>query len=172
MKNYWTILLLLGLLSASLMMTAIGRKRARPEMIIGKVYLQEREAIMKVISEEYTAFNSNDFDSYASHWVHAPYVRNQDRWERSDMHPVEGWEAQAVGTEQYMEGDQQAMTQEVVRENINLRIYEDVAWVTFDQYRHERSAEGAPYLGQETRILEKHDGQWKLVYSAHFSDAP
>lgn len=54
----------------------------------------------------------------------------------------------------------------VVRKNINLRIYEDVAWLTFDQYGAETgdSLMDMPGLSRETRILEKQNGQWKIVY--------
>jgi len=45
----------------------------------------------------------------------------------------------------------------LVREHLNFRMYGDVAWVT--EPRFDR-----PGLSYETRILEKHDGRWKVAY--------
>ena len=44
-----------------------------------------------------------------------------------------------------------------------MRIHPGVAWVTFDQDSYEQGT-GRP-LGRslETRILEKHDGQWRIA---------
>ena len=54
----------------------------------------------------------------------------------------------------------------LVRERLNVRIYADVAWVTFEQHG---VATGEPRfdmpgLSYETRILEKHNGEWKVAY--------
>lgn len=55
---------------------------------------------------------------------------------------------------------------EVRRENINMRIYKDLACMTFDQYGEDTGdpTMDMPGLSRETRILEKHDGKWKIVY--------
>ena len=54
---------------------------------------------------------------------------------------------------------------QVKRENINLRIYKDVAWMTFDQYGEDTgdTLMDMPGLSRETRIFEKVDGEWKIV---------
>ena len=54
----------------------------------------------------------------------------------------------------------------LVRERLNVRIYADVAWVTFEQHG---ISTGEPHfdmpgLSYETRILEKHNGQWRVAY--------
>lgn len=54
----------------------------------------------------------------------------------------------------------------VRRENVNVRVTENMAWVTFDQYGADTGEPDMdmPGLSRETRILEKHDGAWKIVY--------
>jgi hypothetical protein len=55
---------------------------------------------------------------------------------------------------------------EVRRKNVNLRIYDEVAWMTFDQYGIDTgdTLMDMAGLSLETRIFEKKDGQWKIVY--------
>ena len=54
----------------------------------------------------------------------------------------------------------------VIRKNMNLRIFKDVAWLTFDQYGEDTGDEtmDMPGLSRETRILEKENGEWKIAY--------
>jgi hypothetical protein len=54
----------------------------------------------------------------------------------------------------------------VRRKNINLRIAQDTAWITFDQYGQDtgEAAMDMPGISRETRFLEKDNGEWKLVY--------
>jgi hypothetical protein len=54
----------------------------------------------------------------------------------------------------------------VRRENVNLRIDGNTAWVTFDQFGQDTGdvQMDMPGLSHETRILEKHEGWWKIVY--------
>jgi hypothetical protein len=65
-----------------------------------------------------------------------------------------------------MEENPDPNPQNVVRENINMRIYREAAWVTFDQYGKDTGEPDMdmPGLSRETRFLEKHNGQWKIVY--------
>jgi hypothetical protein len=55
---------------------------------------------------------------------------------------------------------------ELVREDWNFRIYGDVAWVTFEQHGVSTGEPRVdmPGLSHETRILEKHDGRWRVAY--------
>jgi hypothetical protein len=48
----------------------------------------------------------------------------------------------------------------VRRENVNLRVTAEMAWLTFDQYGEDTADPDMdmPGLSRETRILEKHEG--------------
>jgi len=54
----------------------------------------------------------------------------------------------------------------LVRDHLNVRIHRDVAWVTFEQHGVDTGEPrfDMPGLSYETRIFEKHDGKWKIVY--------
>ena len=55
----------------------------------------------------------------------------------------------------------------VRRENVNLRVSAEMAWLTFDQYGEDTADPDMdmPGLSRETRILEKQEGEWKIVYA-------
>lgn len=57
----------------------------------------------------------------------------------------------------------------LVRERLNFRIYGDAAWVTFEQHGISTGEPrfDMPGLSYETRIFEKHDGKWKVVYLSY-----
>lgn len=131
-------------------------------------YEKEKQAILQVIENESKAFWKKDFDGYASHWAHEDYVRTLGWWEAGGVTVVEGWKERGERTKSHMENSPQEneTATKVRRENINLRIYRDVAWMTFDQYGEDTGdpTMDMPGLSRETRILEKHNGQWKIVY--------
>lgn len=127
---------------------------------------EERKAILALIEKESTAFWDKDYDAWASCWVHSPYVRTMGWWARGGVTVVSGWEERGPRTKQHMEANPEPNPQNVRRENINMRIYHDAAWVTFDQYGSDTGEPDMdmPGLSRETRFLEKHNGQWKIVY--------
>jgi hypothetical protein len=131
-------------------------------------YEAEKKAIMDVIEAESEAFWKKDFDAYAAHWAHEDYIRTMGWWEAGGVTVVEGWEERARRTKQHMaqSPEENATATQVRRENVNLRIYEDVAWLTFDQYGEDTgdTLMDMPGLSRETRIFEKLDGEWKIVY--------
>jgi hypothetical protein len=131
-------------------------------------YEKEKEAILDVIENESKAFWKKDFEEYASFWVHEDYIRTHGWWEAGGVTVVSGWEERGKRTKSHMENspEENSTATTVKRENINLRIYEDVAWMTFDQYGEDTGdpTMDMPGLSRETRILEKHNGKWKIVY--------
>lgn len=131
-------------------------------------YEKEKKAIMDVIQKESEAFWRKDFDAYASYWVHADHVRTMGWWEAGGVTVVEGWEARAKRTKEHMAQSPEAnpTATQVRRENINLRIFKDVAWMTFDQYGEDTgdTLMDMPGRSRESRIFEKVDGEWKIAY--------
>ena len=128
---------------------------------------RDSEAILNVIATESTAFWNKDFEAWAQCWVHASYIRllgwypaggvsYQARWDTISAHAREQWLENPVPNPNAFK---------VRREDFNVRIYGDSAWVTFDQYGVDTGEVtfDMPGLSRETRILEKQNGQWKFV---------
>jgi hypothetical protein len=131
-------------------------------------YEKEKAAIINVIEKESEAFWQKDFDKYASYWVHEERVRTMGWWQAGGVTVVEGWKQRAARTKALIEQspEQNSTATKVRRENINLRIYQDVAWMTFDQYGEDTGDTLMDMAGRsrETRIFEKVNGEWKIAY--------
>lgn len=131
-------------------------------------YEQEKAAILKVIEEESAAFWNKDFAAFAACWVHGPHVRTMGWWADGGVTVVEGWEERSRRTQAHMAASPEPnpTANNVIRKNMNIRIFPDVAWLTFDQYGEDTGDEtmDMPGLSRETRILEKQDGRWKIAY--------
>jgi hypothetical protein len=81
---------------------------------------------------------------------------------------VEGWDAIGAAMKKLM-ADNPAPNPtpaKLVRDHVNIRIHGDLAWLTFDQHAVDTGEArfDMPGLSHETRILERRDGAWKLVY--------
>jgi hypothetical protein len=91
-------------------------------------------------------------------------------WARGGVTVVEGWEAHSTTIKRLMEANPTPNPQSanVRRENVNIRVSDKMAWVTFDQYGSDtgEAAMDMPGLSRETRILEHHDKEWKIVYAS------
>lgn len=128
----------------------------------------EEAAIMKVITAESAAFWNKDFEKFAACWVHGPHIRTMGWWEAGGVTVVEGWEERAKRTKRHMEASPEPnpTATNVIRKNMNIRIFKDVAWLTFDQYGEDTGDPNMdmPGLSRETRILEKQNGEWKIAY--------
>ena len=126
----------------------------------------EEEAIKKVIIEETEAFWNKDFKRLSSYMVQAEYIRVVGWWEHGGVTVRKGWSVIGARTEKLMKENPEKNYQQVTRENFNIRISENMAWVTFEQFGTDtgEKAMDMPGLSYETRILEKHNGQWKIAY--------
>ena len=128
----------------------------------------DTRAIMKLLADESAAFWNKDFDAWARCWVHAPYVRRMGWWSLGGVTYRRGWdEVSTRARQQFVENPNTNPTAaELRRDDMNLRIGADMAWVTYDQYAPDtgEAVFDMPGLSRETKILEKHDGEWKLVY--------
>jgi hypothetical protein len=129
---------------------------------------REKAAIVEVIERQAAAFWAKDFEGWADTWVHAPYVRRLGWSPTGGVVSVEGWEAIGARMQKNMAADPKPnlTPAKLVRDRLEFRIYGDVAWLTFEQHG---VATGEPRfdmpgLSYETRILEKHDGKWRVAY--------
>lgn len=128
----------------------------------------EAAAIMAVIAGEAAAFWNKDYAAWARHWVHRPYIRFMGWWPAGGVTVVEGWAALSAQMRAVMAANPtpNPTATTVRREQINIPVRQDMAWVTFDQYGSDTgdARMDMPGLSRETRVLEKHAGEWKIAY--------
>jgi len=126
------------------------------------------QAVMQVIAAESTAFWMKDYAGWAACWLHTPQVRMMGWWARGGISITEGWDALSSNLQRLMAENPtpNPHAAQVRRENINIRTSDHMAWVTFDQYGADTGEADMdmPRRSHETRILEKDEGQWKLIY--------
>lgn len=130
----------------------------------------EAEAVMRVIETETTAFWMKDYEGWAACWLQVPDIRMLGWWARGGIRVTEGWDALSANVRGLMAENPapQPEAAQVRRENVNIRVSDVMAWVTFDQYGADTGEPDMdmPGLSRESRILEKHGGEWKLVYAS------
>jgi DNA-binding CsgD family transcriptional regulator len=126
----------------------------------------DEEAIFALIDAETAAYFAKDFDAWADCWVHEPFVRRFAWFARGGMLLNVGWAEEAGEQADSMKAYPNPNTsmRQLARKNLNIRIGDDMAWVTFDQTA---PTTGDPFdvagLQHELRILERIDGRWKIV---------
>ena len=126
----------------------------------------DRQAIMQLIEDESATYWNRDHDAWAKCWVRAPYIRKSGWWTQGGITYREGWE-QISGRMRGLIGQPApGRPAGIRRENVNLRIGPDMAWLTYDEYWPQTGTD-LPGLSRETRVLEKHAGQWKIAFSCY-----
>lgn len=127
---------------------------------------KEKEAILTVIRGETMSFYKKDFKAFENSWAHGDYVRVMGWWKDGGVTVRKGWTEIGQRMKDKMADDPEPIAQIPHIENVNLRISGNMAWVTFDQFGEDTGSQAfdMPGLSRETRILEKQNGQWKIVY--------
>jgi ketosteroid isomerase-like protein len=135
---------------------------------MAKVKGDDKAAVMKVMREEAAAFWNKDYKAWARCWVHAGYVRHNTPSSNGGVAIIKGWGTISKLIKKLIEENPKpsAMAAKMRLKNVSLRVGSDMAWVTYDQHGVDTGEPdmNMPGVSRETKILEKHDGKWKLVY--------
>lgn len=119
---------------------------------------KEKAAIKAVIIKETTAFFQTDYKGWMDCWVHAPYAY----WSNADstgIYTYEGWKAIEIGFTDYFVTSKPS-TAKIDRKWHEIRVYGSGAYARFVQITTE---DGNVKVEDELRVLEKQNGQWKIV---------
>ena len=158
----------ISLVLSILLFSCANTEKAKDSTVRTVDHEKERQAILAVIEGESAAFWNKDYEKWSYYWVQEPYIRTMGWWKDGGVTVVEGWNQRAERSKGNFTKSPEAnpTATRVRRENINMRIYPDVAWLTFDQYGEDTGDKlmDMPGLSRETRIMEKHNGEWKIAY--------
>lgn len=136
-----------------------------------QTFSPEEQAILDVITEETRSYFKRDVEAWKQTHVEADYYREYKYWDgwSDKVHTVNGWE-------QNMEMHQGNFNKKApksewdsakyIKSDVNIRISSsgDMAWVTFAQVAMNPKTKEVVGKSFETRVLEKHDGAWKIAY--------
>jgi DNA-binding CsgD family transcriptional regulator len=132
----------------------------------GVMVTSEEAAVLSVIERRRKSFSAHDFEAYASVHAHADYV---SWWHAS---PVAGnfvrtgWDETAPRLREWMAASKRDTrgADDGIIENRVVRVSDSMAWVTFTRrYPNVPAHRAGPNAAHQLRILEKHDGEWKIV---------
>ncbi len=118
----------------------------------------EKNAILKVLNDETKAAFSRDYEGWKDKWVHEKYTsKTYMDFSDNTMTETLGWEEINNFVKTYIEEHPEPDPLPQLLDKIEVRLYENGAWVSFLQEDSERG------LKRETRLMEKIGGQWKIA---------
>lgn len=131
----------------------------------------EHKLIMDLVERECTAYLCRDFDAWEKCILQDERLRRLGAMMGGIMHYAEGYASQEQIIKEMFARHPVPNIEaaaEFRRTNWSVRIGGEIAWVSFDQYGP-RSPD--PFvtagLSHQVRILEKQDGDWKIVMLGH-----
>ena len=124
----------------------------------------DRAAILAVIDAETTAYLQRDYDAWDACWHDGPEIRRIHSHPGTGVSVTQGSEIRVQMRRTLKTDSEWVMPKAVRRENLNLVISPEMAWVSYDHFgdMSDGMVEMAGHY-HELKILQKFDGVWKLV---------
>lgn len=126
----------------------------------------DKDAIVEVIERRRKAFATHDFETYSQLHAHVPYVTWWNASPVSGNFVRTGWDETAPLLREWMASTEKETrgSDDAINENLVVRVSDSIAWVTFTRrYPLVPPHRAGPNPAHQLRILEKHDGEWKVV---------
>lgn len=130
--------------------------------------ISDEDAILAVVELRRKAFSQRDFETYAGLHLHSPFVSWWNASPVTGNFVRSGWEETAPRLREWMASSEKETrgTDDGIMENLVMRVSDTIAWVTFTRrYPGVPAHRAGPNPAHQLRILEKHDGEWKVVLS-------
>ncbi|MEO6013241.1 MAG: LuxR C-terminal-related transcriptional regulator [Devosia sp.] len=126
----------------------------------------DKAAIVALLDREFAAFYRKDFAAMEHCWLDSPTTCRWGWSSRGGLIARIGWTAIGTRMRQLMQESPQPSGNVVRRENLDIHVDRDTAWLTFEQYGDDTGNRqmDMPGLCHEMRVLERHDGEWKIVF--------
>jgi hypothetical protein len=127
----------------------------------------EKESIRKVVDLETSSYYKQDFETWKSTYIDESYFRLYGYWEGfpEKVKAFNGFQSLKESKKKQFEENRTVWQQcRVEKSHENFRIYPEIAWYTFEETSYDATT--GKLLGKcaGTRILEKHEGEWKIAY--------
>ena len=139
-------------------------KMQRTTTIPPAVAVTDEESIAAVIRAETLAFQREDFEAWADCWVHDARARDVSISSTAGLSVVSGWTEIAANMKRVFDRGLSCKLVDFGQQNMQITISGDTAWAVFDSWSVYRNGERGECF--ETRVLERHEGRWKLIYSS------
>jgi hypothetical protein len=119
---------------------------------------KEKAAILKTLHDETEAAFQRKYDKWKEYWVHDPNItKTYINFVDSSFSESIGWDNISNFVKTFIEKHPKPEPVPKLVDDIDVRLYKNGAWVSFEQLDSLRG------LKRETRLMEKIDGQWKIA---------
>lgn len=125
---------------------------------------KEEEAIKKVITEATEAFRARDFDKISKTYVHDETLVKTAA-AKGGFNVNYGWDKIAENYQNNFKNSPEPATEKFEKVNFKIKVYKESAWAVHDEII--TGNDGSTYKQVITHFLEKHNGDWKVVYMAN-----
>jgi len=124
----------------------------------------DEDAVMAVIIRETDRFLQQDFDGWAACWVHDARTREVCISSSFGATVLEGWDALRDYMKKVIDSGGVCNISNIARQNISVTVSGDMAHAVFEE--SSLNARGQTENTYETRVLERSDGQWRILYAS------
>ena len=118
-------------------------------------------ALMGVIARETDAFMRRDFAAWSTCWVQDARTSETCVSSAFGTTVLQGWEQFSTYMRGVFESGNTCDLKDLERANISVTQSGDLAYVSYDEYA--TSSNGRVETTYETRVLERADGQWRIL---------
>ncbi|GLQ57209.1 helix-turn-helix domain-containing protein [Devosia nitrariae] len=128
---------------------------------------EDEAAIVELLHANRIAMWTADFDAWRECFVHADYTTRWGWWRAGGVFVRRGWREIEGRVGRDFPRVRHDYAYDTKIRNLTIRIVGDVAWAVFEQlYPGYDMLPGhvGPSLIHEMRILERHDGRWKIAF--------
>ena len=129
-------------------------------------YSDEEEELLAFLRSEQARYYRGDFDAFISHWHHGPEVRRIISGPKTGTRIHVGWDDLRIRFEAgFRRFPQNFDAAKLLRwENMQIQMSGDMAWISYDQIADDLpTGMHADPLTHEIKIVQRIDGEWKLV---------
>lgn len=124
----------------------------------------ENSEIMDLLARETDMFVRQDFDGWAACWVQDARAREVCVSSSLGATVLEGWETLSRYMQNVMESGATCDISNIQRLNVNVTLSGNIAHVVYDETS--QHANGRIENTFETRVLERTDGAWRILYAS------
>lgn len=131
----------------------------------------EESAILAVITEQTRAYFERDYEAWLNTHVTTDYYTEHKYWDgwKEKVRRTNGWAAHEAKAKERFDPKKPTNkwnAAQYIRDNVNIRISRsgDMAWVTYTQQAVDPKTGEIVGQSYESRVMEKHDSQWKIAY--------
>ena len=121
-------------------------------------FKQEKSAILETLNSETEAAFQRNYEHWTEKWVHDPSItKTYINFVDSNFSESVGWKDISQFVKTFIEEHPEPEPVPQLVDDIDVRLYGNGAWVSFEQQDSLRG------LKRETRLMEKVDGKWKIA---------